>query len=159
MTTKYVITEHAAQRWAERGDGSDLMQELSNGARVGVQRGSDYFLMLPGESVAVIAKGNCVKTILTKDQAIANMQLSVAGRRGDFGPLSSVTDRRAASLGALAARHVMAGMSKAKRNEELRGMCAVGSREHACYLAAFRAASMVMDEIWNAAYSTQESAK
>jgi hypothetical protein len=132
------------------------MQELSNGARVGVQRGSDYFLMLPCEAVAVIAKGNHVKTILTKDQAVANMQLSVVGRRGAFGPLSSVTDRRAASIGALAARHVMACMSKAKRNEELRGMCATGTREHACYLAAIKAASAVMDEIWEAAYRSMD---
>lgn len=151
MTPKYIITPHAAQRWIERGDG-DLMQELASGSRVGVQRGTDYLLLLPCEAVAVVAKGDRVKTILTKEQAIANMQMRIGWHAHGTTTSEKVANGLAVSLGDLAARHVVDGTGKAKRNEELRSMCAIGSREHACYLAAFRAASAVMNALWSAGY-------
>jgi len=87
MAQRFFITDHASHRFAERHLefdelGSDhgrqvFLAELERGVPFGGQIGGDELYLLPCGYVAAVAWRDgvgIVKTVLTKEQAIANMQ-------------------------------------------------------------------------------------
>jgi hypothetical protein len=84
---RFVITDHALDRFVERYDELDVRQpeqceqvllaELERGVLFGGQVGTDQLYLLPCDLVAVIAWHDgtgFVKTVLTRAQAIASME-------------------------------------------------------------------------------------
>lgn len=86
ITPRFVITRHGLERWIERAELDHLelhrardllLAELSRGVLFGGQFGNQQLLLLPCGLVAAIVRddGNAfVKTVLTRDHAIANME-------------------------------------------------------------------------------------
>jgi hypothetical protein len=87
MARPLVISEHALDRFAERHPEAGrleagqvrqvFLEELERGVPFGGQRGDDELSLLPCGVVAVIKRSDgvrVVKTVLTKELAIANMQ-------------------------------------------------------------------------------------
>src|SRR5438874_880132 len=86
MATTLVITDHALDRFVERAEVDNiesgqyrelLLAELERGVPFGGQVGNDQLYLLPCGLVAVIVwdKGTgFVKTVLTRDHAIASME-------------------------------------------------------------------------------------
>lgn len=84
LNKNLIVTDHALERWGERGEG-ELAERLKTALPFGGQLGDLHLLLLSGDMVfATRDKADCcvVTTCLTKQQAIANMQ--VYGIRGDF---------------------------------------------------------------------------
>ena len=144
----YIITQHARERWIERGGGStDLATELIAGVRYGAQKGSDFSLLLPNDLVAIIRDGNVVVTIITKDHCIANMQMN--GRRMgieivDNGPQVPDAKSLHKTLASLAADHATGNATEKNRMSELKALgidlCGVDA---IAYRMAYRAACLV----------------
>ncbi len=72
------ITRHAWDRWLERFDEFDLNEELAKAIPWGGQRHGDESLLAPCGAVFIVSGGN-VRTVLTRTQALANMQQFVRG--------------------------------------------------------------------------------
>jgi len=107
----YKITNHARQRWRERFDDTSMDAALLRSVPYGVQLGSsEYRMDVQTGAVFVILRG-VIKTVLTKEMAIANQQASIRStRRCDF-QKPIVLDSVAEQVKALATRHVVsAGM-------------------------------------------------
>lgn len=66
------VSSHAIERWTERFGGC-MEESLSRAVPFGAQRGTDK-LLRDGSAVFVVSKDGYVKTVLTIDQAYANMQ-------------------------------------------------------------------------------------
>jgi len=161
MTLRFVVTDHALERFIERSEldslESDqyrelLLAELERGVPFGGQVGHDALYLLPCGLVAAIAweDGNgFVKTVLTREQAIANMEAQGAVLRPARPFRHEVRETRAASraeLRALAERHFNAGASRKERNATLRerGYDPAGEAGE-IYRAAYRA---LVDAYW-----------
>lgn len=71
---KTTISEHARRRWDERFPGRDIEEELPKATPFGAQRG-DATVLLNEDAAFVVRKGSVV-TCLTKEMAIANMQMT-----------------------------------------------------------------------------------
>lgn len=77
----YIVTTHAIHRYRERGGLRSLDDELIEASRFGAQSGRGFMLILP---CGLVAAGKsqfrdrgwqrAIVTVLTQDQAIANMQ-------------------------------------------------------------------------------------
>lgn len=91
----FVVTDHALDRFFERYDGPDalrpdacerrLLAELERGVLFGGQVGDGELYLLPCGLVAAVVRGDgcrIVKTVLTRAQAIANMESQGAILRG-----------------------------------------------------------------------------
>lgn len=76
------ITRHAWDRWLERFDEFDLNEELAQAIPWGGQRHGDESLLAPCGAVFIVS-GNNVRTVLTRTQALANMQQFVRGAISD----------------------------------------------------------------------------
>jgi len=135
MASRFVITDHGLDRFIERAEFDHpesaqsrelLLAELERGVPFGGQVGHDALYLLPCGLVAAIAweDGNgFVKTVLTREQAIANMEAQGAVLRPVRPFRHEVRETRAASsaeLRALAEQHFKAGVSKKERNAMLR---------------------------------------
>jgi len=72
------FSPHAIERWSEWFDCHSLEEQLKESVPWGAQRRSDRLLLSPSGAVFV-CDGNVVKTVLTKEQAIANMQMHGIG--------------------------------------------------------------------------------
>lgn len=169
MTSRFVITHHAVERFLERHGGIDapdlsqarraLMAELESGVPFGGQVGNGALYLLPCSLVAavVVHDGYCfVKTVLTREQAIASMESQGATLRPVLKLVQAVSDspgrsihvtvKQKAELRALAERHFKAGVGRKQRNEMLRdrGFDPVGTAGE-IYRAAYRA---LFDAMW-----------
>ena len=94
MALRFVPTDHALRRFAERYPDLDalnvheqrqvLLAELERGVPYGVQFGRDVLYLLPCGDVAAVVWDRgywFVKTVLTREHAIASMQAMVRHRR------------------------------------------------------------------------------
>ena len=72
------ITRHAWDRWLERVDEFDINAELAKAIPWGGQRHGDKSLLAPCGAVFIVSGSN-VRTVLTRTQALANMQQFVRG--------------------------------------------------------------------------------
>ena len=130
MASRFVVTDHALARFVEQyheleGLEADaqrhvLLAELELGVAYGGQFGNDAMYLLPCGAVAAVAwNRGCgfVKTVLTRDHAIANMQSMGAVLRSN--PEFHVVIR-ADELHALAEEHFSAGLGRRRRNALLR---------------------------------------
>jgi hypothetical protein len=151
MARPCIITDHALDRFAERhlelagltaGESRQaLLAELERGVPFGGQFGDDELLLLPSGLVAVIrwAEGvGIVKTVLTRNQAIANMQShgvlpTAVRRRPRPVPISHnqeasepdpppLLPRVENMLRQVVAQHLAEGIGKKQRNARLREM-------------------------------------
>ncbi len=135
MSLRFVVTDHAFDRFVERAEFDNLesaqyrellLAELERGVPFGGQIGDDALYLLPCGLVAAIvweAGSGFVKTVLTREQAIANMEAQGTILRTARPFLPEVRETRAASraeLRALAERHFNAGVSRKERNAILR---------------------------------------
>src|SRR5437660_3386935 len=136
MATRFVITDHGLDRFIERYTGTDtlgsdeyrelLSADLDRGVPFGGQLGNDALYLLPCGLVGVIVWDNgsgFVKTVLTREHAIANMESRGAILRSDRPFRHEVREPRAAKraeLCALAERHFNAGVGRKERNASLR---------------------------------------
>lgn len=164
MSSRFVITHHAVERFLERYDGTDypsldqarrlLLAELERGVPFGAQVGNGALYLLPCGLVAaaVLYHGRCfVKTILTREQAIASMESHVATlRRVADLPCQerddALTCDEKAELRGLAERHFKAGVGRKQRNELLRERgFDPGGTAGEIYRAAYRA---LIDDMW-----------
>jgi hypothetical protein len=147
MPSRFVITDHALSRFGERtalpdeGLRQSLQAELERGVPFGGQLGEDELYLLPSGDVAAVVweRGDgIVKTILTREHAIANMQSRGATLRSS--PELHVVIRET-ELRALAELHFNTGVSRKRRNALLRehGYDPAG-KAGKIYRAAYRAA-------------------
>lgn len=161
MRLRFVITDHALDRFAERHALSAALQtnqyrelllaELERGVPFGGQIGNDELYLLPSGNVAAIAwqaRSGIVKTVLTREQAIANMQSMGAVLRLTREPrheLRDISDAEA-ELQALAEEHFKDGIGRKERNALLRelGYDPAGEAGE-IYRAAYRA---LIDTMW-----------
>jgi hypothetical protein len=136
MTLRFVVTDHGLDRFIERAEFDNLesdqyrellLAELERGVPFGGQLGTDELYLLPCGLVAVVVwdKGTgFVKTVLTRDHAIANMESRGAILRFGRLPRRQVRETRdpasRAELRGLAERHFHAGIEKKERNAILR---------------------------------------
>ena len=135
MSLRFVVTDHAFDRFVERAECNSLesdqyrellLAELERGVPFGGQVGNDALYLLPCGLVAAIVwedGSGFVKTVLTREQAIANMEYQGAILRPARPFRHEVRETRAASraeLCALAERDFEAGVSKKERNAMLR---------------------------------------
>jgi len=150
MASRFVVTDHALARFVEQyqeleGLEADaqrhvLVAELERGVAYGGQIGNDALYLLPCGAVAAVAwNRGCgfVKTVLTRDHAIANMESMGAVLRlnPEFRQVI-----RADELRALAEEHFSAGLRRKSRNALLRelGYDPAGEAGE-LYRAAYRA--------------------
>jgi hypothetical protein len=149
MASRFVITDHALIRYAERaylgaldadGQRTVLLAELERGVPFGGQVGNDELYLLPCGAIAAIAWAGgrgFVKTVLTREHAIANMQSMGAVLRStpEFHQVI-----REGELRELAEEHFIAGLGKKSRNALLRelGYDPAGEAGE-LYRAAYRA--------------------
>jgi len=156
MATRFVITDHALDRFIERTEFDSLesdqyrellLAKLARGIPFGGQMGNDVLYLLPCGLVAVVIwdKGTgFVKTVLTRDHAIASMESRRAILRFARSFRRQVRDPRdsasRAELRGLAERHFHAGIEKKERNVILRehGFDPAGEAGE-IYRAAYRA--------------------
>jgi len=133
-STRFVITLHALSRFVERYAGIGLKvgqirlvlrAELDRGVPFGGQVGKSTLYLLPCGLVAAVAWNHgrgFVKTVLTRGQAIANMESGAILRFAR--PVYAVRDTsdaaNKAELQVLAERHFHAGIEKKERNAILR---------------------------------------
>ena len=133
-STRFVITLHALSRFVERYAGIGLKvgqirlvlrAELDRGVPFGGQVGKSTLYVLPCGLVAAVAWNHgrgFVKTVLTRGQAIANMESGAILRFAR--PVYAVRDTsdaaNKAELRGLAERHFHAGIEKKERNAILR---------------------------------------
>ena len=102
MATRFEITDHALDRFVERYDGIDdmrpdqyerfLLAELQRGVLFGGQRGNGALYLLPCGLVAATVRDQgieFVKTVLTREHAIANMESQGAVLHGYCGRKAS----------------------------------------------------------------------
>jgi hypothetical protein len=80
LKKNYKFTNHALQRWSERFSKYNIEYEIANSFPFGGQYGNDLMLLSPCEAVFVVNK-NTVVTILTKEQAVSNIQTFLPGGR------------------------------------------------------------------------------
>ncbi len=144
MPRRFVITDHALDRFVERHPElydveSDetrrvLLGELDNGVPYGFQIGVDELYLLPCGLVAAVCWDDgvgIVKTVLTKDHAIANMESmgAVLRRAGNFprprarsaAEDASETDPLLeATMRQIAEKHLSEGLGRKTRNALLR---------------------------------------
>jgi len=135
MSWRFVVTDHAFDRFVERAEldnpesaqcRDQLLAELERGVPFGGQVGNDALYLLPCGLVAAIVFDNgrgFVKTVLTRGQAIANMQSQGAILRfaRPVYPVRDTSDAASkAELQVLAERHFHAGIEKKERNAILR---------------------------------------
>lgn len=98
MVTRFVITDHALERFIERDGRVDqltvaecrrlLLAELARGVLFGGQVGNGSLYLLPCGLVAATERDQgteFVKTVLTREHAIANMESQGAVLRGYWG--------------------------------------------------------------------------
>ncbi len=76
MMSKYNKTYHAVLRFSERFPDLNFDTELADTIPYGVQRGTDQLLLSRNNVVFAIKEGVIV-TVLTKQQAIGNMSLTI----------------------------------------------------------------------------------
>jgi len=135
MPLRFVVTDHAFDRFVERAELDNresaqyrelLLAELERGVPFGGQVGNDELYLLPCGLVAAIVwedGSGFVKTVLTREQAIANMESRGAILLFARPFRHEVRATRVASraeLRALAERHFNAGVSRKERNASLR---------------------------------------
>src|ERR1043166_1667347 len=142
-TPRFVVTDHALDRFVERYEGTDarkpheyrqlLMRELARGVPVGGQRGNGQILLPPcGLGAALVCEQGIlfVKTVLTRAYAIANMESRGAILRTARTWRDQVAPARRAppkrldpsqkeELRALAEQHFNAGMRSEEQPTEL----------------------------------------
>lgn len=165
MAQRFLITDHALQRFAERHADSDdlesdkarqvLLSELERAIPFGGQLGDEELRLLPCGHVAAIAWRDglgIVKTVLTKDQAVVNMEAVGAILRHapalkhlpEFAQLLDAAGDAPleVQLRVLAEWHLLNGVGKKKRNALLRelGYDPAGKAGD-IYRAAYRALS------------------
>jgi len=87
MQGKKRMTRHAWDRWLERFDAYDLDAEMAAAIPWGGQRHGDQSWLAPCGAVFIVSGGN-VRTVLTKTQAMANMQQFVRGALLDELPVA-----------------------------------------------------------------------
>ena len=163
MGSRFVITDHALDRFAERHAESAALQtnqyrelllaELERGVPFGGQIGNDELYLLPSGNVAAItwqARTGIVKTVLTQEQAIAKMQsMGAVLRLARELPEQLPDTPRAideAELRSLAEQHFKTGVGRKERNAILRqrGYDPAGEAGE-IYRAAYRA---LIDAMW-----------
>lgn len=79
---KMLVSPHAQERWRERSSGR-LVESLQRAIPFGGQYG-DNLLLIDGDIVFACEKygrAHLVKTVLTKDQAVANMEFAAGGHQ------------------------------------------------------------------------------
>jgi hypothetical protein len=166
MASRFVVTDHALARFVEQyheleGLEADaqrhvLLAELERGVAYGGQIGNDALYLLPCGAVAAVAwSRGCgfVKTVLTREHGIANMQSMGAVLRStpEFHAVI-----REGELRELAEEHLNAGVSRRRRNALLReqGYDPAGEAGE-IYNAAYRAAQRAaLEARWAALYDS-----
>ena len=89
MQGKKRMTRHAWDRWLERFDEFDLTTELAAAIPWGGQKHGDESWLAPCGAVFIVSGSN-VRTVLTRTQALANMQQFVRGAILDDLPVAVV---------------------------------------------------------------------
>ncbi len=89
MQMKKQMTRHAWDRWLERFDEFDLDAELAAAIPWGGQKHGDESWLAPCGAVFIVSGSN-VRTVLTRTQALANMQQFVRGAILDDLPIAVV---------------------------------------------------------------------
>lgn len=144
MAIHFVITDHALERFVERHGKIDpldpnqcrriLLDELAHGVLFGGQVGNGALYLLPCGLVAAVVRNQgteFVKTILTREHAIANMESqgailgTVPGlyhklRQSPAASNKPLDSEQKAELRALAEQHFRAGTNIRERNAALR---------------------------------------
>jgi len=135
MASRFVITDHGLDRFVERAEFDNLesdqyrellLAELERGVPFGGQMGNDALYLLPCGLVAAVVWDDgraFVKTVLTREQAIANMESQGAVLRPAGSWRRQIRDVDAAAIAelrALAERHFQARVGRKKRNTILR---------------------------------------
>lgn len=69
-----VFGDHALARWRERFAAFDIHKEYDASIPYGCQIGTGILLLSPCDAVFAIKEGNFVVTVLTKEQAVVNVQ-------------------------------------------------------------------------------------
>jgi hypothetical protein len=124
MPSRFVITDHALSRFGELsslpGTAEDLEQallaELERGVAYGAQLGNDVLYLLPCGDVAAVVWDHgigVVKTILSREHAIANMESMGVTFRGSH---KWTPEPDVAELRELAEQHFNSGETRKKRN-------------------------------------------
>lgn len=87
-TATFEISDHARERLIERGGPDlDLEMELAGAVPYGAQFGKSFLLLLPCGMIAAgenSERGKVIATVLTQDQAAANMQMKGLAMRATF---------------------------------------------------------------------------
>lgn len=147
MAPRFKITDHALDRFAQRHFEFDrlgveearqvFLAELEYGIPFGGQIGTDELRLLPCGLVAAIAwyaSVGVVKTILTKEIAVANMESQGAVLRpspyvaklltppSSTVPIPNQEDKLKAELRLLAEKHLKHGVGKTKRKAAVRDL-------------------------------------
>jgi len=89
MRGKKRMTRHAWDRWLERFDEFDLDKELAAAIPWGGQLHGDESWLAPCGAVFIVSGSN-VRTVLTRTQALANMQQFVRGALYEELPVAAV---------------------------------------------------------------------
>lgn len=74
---KYIFTKHAVKRWNERFPCIKMREQLRLAVPFGATFGKTILLISPIEAVFVV-KCDAIVTVLTKHQALANIQAAIA---------------------------------------------------------------------------------
>jgi len=140
----FIIEAHALRRYRERGGNGDLASEVAQGLPFGAQKNGDRLLVLSSGLVAAVSADNYVRTVLTKRQAIANMQMMGIVARPVVDPVPQSDESQRDYVADLAATHVIDEVLEQQRNNELR-LAGIDqdSGLGIIYRAAYRAASLV----------------
>jgi hypothetical protein len=129
----FLISDHAVVRFVERHEeagelddtqlGPVLLAELERSTAYGGQIGGDQLRLLPCGLVAVVGPDGFVKTVLTRQLAIANME-AYGLRLSSYRVSVSAPLRRLSAipwpLRRLAEYHLRLGIGKKARNQALR---------------------------------------
>jgi len=151
MQGKKRMTRHAWDRWLERFDEFDVDQELAAAIPWGGQLHGDESWLAPCGAVFIVSGCN-VRTVLTKTQALANMQQFVRGALLDELPAreprtedvvlnESEEEFSAIELQQLAAEHASRRLSwkgkQAKAEMRAAGFDPADPKQREAYLMAF----------------------
>lgn len=153
--TRYTPSEHAFDRWHQYTGRSraGLVADLQESIPFGAQRGDDVLRLLPSGYVAVVTRTHGVRTVLSREHAIVNMQYK--GMRMQSGALVQPREPESACphqyMVEMAVRHAIGDASPEVRRQERHHYSRGSQSAIATYEAARRACEMLLDNIRNSA--------
>ncbi len=144
-----LITDHTRTRWKERFGEASLKEAFDRAVPYGAQKGKSTLKIDQETGAVFVIKHGIVKTVLTKEMAVANQQLTIANTRKCNFNDHSTSDAIANEVKAIAEQHVrtngvsivggavrMNGAYK-PRLKELRAIIPLDSKDYEKYLAIY----------------------